>query len=192
MMNKKLISVLVGMMLVTAANAECVMRSSSLTKVAGKIEDLADVRPMLSPSFNNERKCSISARVQYHSKWETIYADYTGDPAIGDQELCVNAVEIGVRQFLATKEAKLLHSEQQMVCTDETPIVVRPVKVGEKIHASEVDPDPANPLAFAYKGTQCKWFVEANTERGGLYEWHGVICKTGRANADEWTVVDKF
>jgi hypothetical protein len=192
MMNKKLISLLVGTLLATAASAECVMRTSTLSKTTGKIEQIADIRPLLSPSFNNERKCSISARVLYHGKWENAYGDYTGDPAIGDQELCVNAVEIGVRQFLASQESKLIHSNEQMVCTDEEPIKVRPVQKGEVIRVSEVQPDPGHPELFNYNGTKCRWFVETDAGQGKLYQWRGIVCKTGRKDSDDWTVVDKF
>ena len=168
------------------------MRTTSVTKVVGQVDDIANIRPLISSSFNNQRKCSISARVQYKGAWHTVYSDYTGDPAIGDRELCVNAVELGVRQFLASKEAKLLHSDQQMVCSDEPEIRNRPVQKGEVILLSEVTPHPERQGSFLYKGTECRWFVETTAGGKDLRQWQGVVCKIGRPGAEEWTVVDKF
>ena len=176
----------------SAALSECIMRTTSLTRVVGKIDDVADIRPLVSPSFNNERRCAISARVLYRGNWHTVYSDYTGPVEVGDRELCVNAVELAVRQFLASKEAKLLHSEQQMVCSDEPEIKVRPVQKGEVVRISEVLPHPEKQAAFALKGVECRWFIEPAGSGTNYYRWQGVVCRTGRRDSGEWTVVDKF
>lgn len=193
-MTKKILMLM--LMLVTApAYGECIMRSSSTLKVVGTIDGITEIKPLASISPDNKYLCTISAKVLYHGKWETIYSSYTGDPAIGIDEICVNAVELGVRQFLADKEARKFVSEQQMVCSDETITAQRPVRVGEIIQESEVLPDPAHPGTFQYKGTTCRRFVETSAapeNPSELYQWHGVICKTGRKNANEWSVADKF
>jgi hypothetical protein len=194
-MNKNLITLLLATSMLVGLNAqaECILHSTSVSKVVGKVDEIADTRYMVGSTFNNERKCSTSSRVQYHGQWETVYGEYTGDPSIGDQELCLNAVELSVRQFLASKEDKLTHFEQQMVCTDEEPIKLRPVKLGEVIRESEVQPDPDNTFLFQYKGATCKRFIEPGTREGrDLYLWHGVICKLGRRDSDNWTVLDMY
>jgi hypothetical protein len=184
-------AMVVGLFVSTAAHSECVMRTSSLTKVVGKLSQIADIRPMVSPSFNGELKCSVSVRVEYKGQWFTAYGDYTGDPQIGQDELCVNAVEIAARQFLASKEAKLLHSDQQMICSDEPAIKQRSVEKGEIIRLSEITLHP-DKRPFTYKGTECKWFIETTVVTNDLYQWNGVVCKTSRPGSDDWTVVEKF
>jgi hypothetical protein len=172
--------------------ADCVMRTTALTTVQGKIDDIGDYVPMVGPAPNNQRECSISARVQYKGQWYTAYGKYAGPATIGDQELCLNALEIGVRQFLASKETKVVVNDQQMVCSDEPEIKIRPVQIGEVIHKSEVLPDPDHLLYFYNKGIPCKWFVEASGSGTDYRKWKGIICKTGRKDSDEWLVVDKF
>ena len=173
-----------------SAQAECVMRSTSLTKVVGKLDDIADIRAMTFPAANGEVRCSISVRVLYKGRWDTTYGEYTGPAEIGDQDLCVNAVEIAARQFLASKESKLLHSEQQMFCSDEEPIKVRSVQKGEVIKLSEVMLNTKKP-EFLYKGALCKWFTETTTKGSDLYQWNGIICRLN-PKVEDWTVVDKF
>lgn len=190
-MKVSIVIVMIALSLSSAVHSECVMRTSSLAKVAGKLDQIADIRPLVSPSFNGELKCSVSVRVAYKGQWFTAYGDYTGDPKIGQEELCINAVEIAARQFLASKEAKLLHSDQQMVCSDEPEIKVRPVEKGEVIRLSEVNLQPGKP-PFLYKGSECKWFIETTVDAKDLYQWNGIVCRTGRASSDDWTVVDKF
>ena len=184
-------ALLIGLSISCAAHSECVMRTSSLTKVVGKLDQIADIRAVATPTFNGELKCSVSLRVEYKGQWFTAYGDYTGDPAIGERELCVNAVEIAARQFLASKEAKLMHSDQQMFCSDEPEIKVRPVNKGEVIRLSEVSINHDKP-SFNYKGAECQWFVETTIGAKDLYQWNGIVCKTGRPGSDDWTVVDKF
>ena len=180
----------IGLALAFSAQAECIMRTTSLTKVAGKLDGFADIVPMVSNAGNGEIKCSISMRVQYHMAWYVAYGDYTGLATVGTEELCVNAVEIAARQFLASKEAKLMYSDQQMVCSDEAPIKVKSVQKGDVIKLSEVILNPNKP-DFAYKGAQCKWFVETTTKGNDLYQWNGVVCRLN-PNTDDWNVVDRF
>jgi len=190
-MKASIATLAIGLSVSSVVHSECVMRTSSLTKVAGKLDQIADIRPLLSPSFNGELKCSVSLRVAYQGQWFTAYGDYTGDPKIGQEELCVNAVEIAARQFLASKEARLLHSDQQMVCSDEPEIKVRPVEKGEVIRLSEVNLRSDKPTFF-YKGAECKWFIETTVAAKDLYQWNGIVCRTGRPSSDDWSVVDKF
>lgn len=171
-----------------AAQADCVMRSQTLTKVVGKIDDIADAMAGYGPSFGGNAHCSVKARVLYKGSWHDVYGDYEG-PDVGRQEMCDNATEIAVRQFLATKEAKLLHDSRQMWCSDEDPLKVRTVQKGERIKISEVKPHPnANKQAFMYKGKECRWFIEDSVKTNDLYVWQGVACKVD----DDWIVVDKF
>ncbi len=176
------------MALAFAAQAECIMRSSSLTKVVGKISDIADTTALYGPSSKDEWACSIRSRVLYKGEWFTIFGEYTG-PDVGRQDMCDNAVEITVRQFLASKEAKLLHSEQQMICSDEEPIKIRPtVKKGESVRLSEVRLNP-NERMFARQGKECYWFIESSVKKDDVYQWNGIVC---RQDGDSYIVVDKF
>jgi len=177
-----------GIAMSFAAQADCIMRTTSLTKVVGKIDEIADIRGMATASSNQETKCSISARVQYKGQWHTVYGDYTGPTEVGDQELCVNAVEISVRQFLASKESKLMHVEQQMTCSDEEPIKTHSVNVGDVIRLSEVVPHPDKP-SFINKNRVCRWFIEDSIKKNDTYLWQGVVCLQ---RGDDWIVVDKF
>lgn len=174
-----------------SAQADCVMRSTSVTKVVGKLDNIADINALTFPASNGEIKCSVSVRVQYEGKWYTTYGEYTGQAEVGDHELCVNAVEVAARQFLASKEPKLMHSEQQMFCSDEEPIKVRSVQKGEVIKLSEVVLNPAKPK-FMYKGALCMWFTEITTKSNDLYQWNGIVCQLNPKVDSEWRVVDKF
>lgn len=191
-MKKNIISLAIVALFVTNVNAECIMRSSSTTSQDGMLDDVADVRTLVSPTFNNERKCSVNMRLKYKNKWYTAFGEYTGNPNLGNEKLCMLAVRRGGEQFLASNEVKMLHNEQQMFCTDEPEITVRPVQVGEKIRVSEVAPHPIQKAPFLYKGAECFWFVESSMKADKLHQWQGILCKTGRPNSDEWTVVDKF
>ena len=186
---KQAIAIL-GIAVAVTANAECIMRTSSLTKVAGKLDAIADIVPIVSPVVNSEVKCSVHLKVQYHNKWETAFGEYTGPQEVGTEELCVNAVEIAARQFLASKEAKLMHSDQQMVCSDDVPIVTRSVNIGETVKLSEVIINPQK-SEFMYKGALCKWFVETTTKGNDLYQWNGVVCRLD-PRSDDWVILDKF
>jgi uncharacterized protein YcfL len=170
----------------------CVMRSTAHTQVTQKLEELADIRPMVTSVGNNAHKCSITARVQFKQAWYTVYGDKTDSLSMSQGDLCIGALEDAVMTFLAGKEPASMTSEQQMICTDEPAIKTRPVEKGERIRISEVKPHPAKPTSFPYKGTECKMFVEQGVRNNMLYEWQGVACKTGRNGGDEWTVLDKF
>lgn len=185
----KIKPILIGLaaFVAVSANAECIMRTSSITKVVGKIDAITDTKALYGPSVTEDYTCSISARVQYKGEWFTIFGEYTG-PDVGRQDMCDNAVELGVRRFLASKEAKLLHSDQQMICSDEAPIKVKHVSRGDMIKLSEVKQHPGK-APFMYKGLDCRWFVENSAKNNDVYQWTGVVCKTG---PDSWTVIDKF
>ena len=189
-MNKKLLAVLIGTLMATSAASECVLRTNATTRVIGKIDDIADIQPFAVAGFNGERKCSIRARVLYKGAWHTIFSDYSGK--VSDQDLCRNAVEIGVRQFLAGKEDTKVVAENTMVCSDEPEIKPRPVQKGEIVRISELLPHPDQPKAFPWKGVECRYFLEATGQGTNYYRWTGIVCRTGRNGADEWTVVDKY
>ena len=181
---------LLGIVIALSANAECIMRTTSITKVEGKLDAFADIVPLMGPEIKGSVKCSIKMRVQYHGKWESAFGEYTGPVSVGYEELCVNAVELAVRQYLASKEAKIMNSDQQMVCSDDVPIEVKPVAIGDNIKLSEVTINPAK-RDFMYKGAQCKWFIETTTKDTDLYQWNGVVCRPNPRN-DVWVVLDKF
>lgn len=189
-MNKKLLAVLIGSLIATGAAAECILRSNATTQITGKVDDIADIQPFNVVKFNGERACTIRARVLYKGAWHTIFSDYTGKAS--DQDLCVTAVRLGVQQFLATQESTKIASEQTMVCSDEPEIKPRPVQKGELVRISEVLPHPDQPRPFMHKGIECRYFLEATGQGTNYYRWTGIVCRTGRNGADEWTVVDKF
>lgn len=176
------------------AETECVMRSSSTLKVAGQIGDIAEIKPLLSPVVDGKRKCSISAKVAYKGNWYLIYGDYIGPVTIENEDLCINAVELAVRQFLASKEAKQFNTESLMVCSDEPVKSVHTVQIGDRVTASQILPDERNPALFTRQGTTCRYFIEVNPRPDGkdLEQWRGIVCKTGRPDLDEWTVISKI
>ena len=189
-MNKKLLAVLIGTLMATSAAAECIMRSNATSQITGKIDDIADITPFAVAGFNGERKCSIRARVLHKGAWHTIFGDYSGNA--NEQELCRNAVTLGVKQFLASKAETKVVSENTMVCSDEPEIKPRPVQKGELVRISEVLPHPDQPRAFLHKGVECRYFLEATGQGTNYYRWTGIVCRTGRNGSDEWTVVDKY
>lgn len=193
-MKKKFLVLMLAATMSAPAYSECIMRSTSTMKVSGVINGITDYKTIVTPVSDHETNCSLRARVLYHGKWETIYADYTGETSIGELELCTNAAELGVRQFLDSKEEKKVYSDQKMVCSDEdTP--PQPVKVGDIVKESDVKPDPEASYPFPYKGTTCRRFIETvGTEKDptDLHKYHGTICKEGRRTANTWVVMEKF
>ena len=188
-MKKTLLAI--GLALSFSANAECIARTSSLTKVTGKITNITDARAMYAPSFDGEAKCAIRARVEYKNEWYTVFGEYTG-PDVGRQDMCDNAVEIAVRQFLASKEAKMLHTDQIMICSDEKPIQVKPIVMkGQVVRLSEVRLEPGK-QPFTYKGVICNWFIETSLFGKELVQWKGIVCLLDSRVPDAWTVVEKF
>lgn len=193
-MKKKLLVLMLAATMSAPAYSECIMRSTSTMKVSGVIEGITDLTPVVTTVSNHETNCSMRARVLYHGNWETIYADYTGETSIGEIELCTNAAELGVRQFLASKEDKKVYADQKMVCSDENS-PPQPVKVGEIVQESDVKPDPTASYPFPYKGTTCRRFIETEgtvKDPANLRQYHGTICKTGRVTANTWVVMEKF
>jgi uncharacterized protein YcfL len=170
----------------------CTMRSTAHTQITQTLEDVADIRPMITSVGNNAYKCSITARVQYKQAWYNVYGENTDSLSVSQNDVCLAAVKDAMVTFLAGKESTTVTAEQQMVCTDEPAIKTRPVEKGERIRISEVKPHPAKPTSFPYNGTECKMFIEQGVRNSMLYEWQGVACKTGRNGGDEWTVLDKF
>jgi hypothetical protein len=125
----------------------------------------------------------------YDNKWESIAGGATG-LAENVNDVCAQAVKSGAEELIGNKET-LIHTEVQNYCTNEKPIETRPVKVGEVIHQSEVVPDPDSLGAFPYSGTMCRRFVVTSNDTA-LITKRGVICSTGRASDDLWTVVDLY
>jgi hypothetical protein len=189
-MKTKILTMLIISLFAVNADAECIMRSTTAAKDVSRVAALSDIKPVVTPISEHKIKCSITARVLYNHKWETIYGDNEGMRG-NDDEVCTIAVEKGVEQFTDLKESQI-HSEQQVVCTDEEPIEVKPVHIGEVVRQSEVRIDPDSLVLFPYNGTMCKKFIEPEMIGGKLRTWKGVICQTGRVSEDRWAVVDKY
>ena len=80
--------------------AECILKAETFENV-GKIDKLSeDIQWKVIPWFDKSRKCTISIKVLYENVWNTIDSDYVGPVGLGDEDICIRAIELGVRQFL--------------------------------------------------------------------------------------------
>jgi hypothetical protein len=175
----------------SVANAECILRTTSVTKVTGHIDEIVEIKPIVTPTSKTEKSCSITARVLYKAKWYSVMDSYTGANELDDVERCTNAVELSVRRFLASMESPSMHNEQQMVCSEEPELKYRKVKIGDVVQIAEVAPHPTSTATFTHKGAMCRWFVEDRPNTST--PWQGIICKQNQdPKANNWVVVDKF
>jgi hypothetical protein len=168
-------------------NAECVGRTTTSIDTTNKMDALADIKPVMTPAGPGKVKCSITARVLYHLQWYTTAGEAVGNDD-GTDTVCIDAIEMGVRQFLASREV-VVHAGTQQVCTDEKLLTVRPVVIDEIINQSEVLPDPEMPKYFEWHDKVCQKFVQ----HVGHDTYKGVICKVADYGTySAWKVVDLY
>jgi hypothetical protein len=186
-MKTKLLTLTLLALFATNASPECVGRTTTSIETTNKMDAFSDVIPVMTPMANGKMKCSITARVLYKLTWYTTAGEAVG-PDDGTANVCVDALEYGVRQFLATRES-VVYAGTQQVCTDEKLITVRPVEKGEIIRQSEVQPDPDMPRYFEWKDKVCAKFIQ----NVGRSTYKGVICKVADYGTySAWKVVDLY
>lgn len=182
---KKLAALAIAALISTSAFAECFYSSRVSVQVPYKVDEIDHVAYMHSPNT-----CTVTARVKYRNKWHTI-AGKAEDRVRPSMEICDMALTFAIKDFLLRANSKSIDAEQEMICTDLPTTRLRPVQKGEIIRASEVNPHPTRP-DFINNGRECRWFTETESDHlGRLNSLNGVICKVGRANADQWYVVGK-
>lgn len=179
------IAVIVASLIATSAFAECFYSSRVATQIPYKVDDIDHVAYMHGPNT-----CTVTARVMYRSAWHTIAGKAT-DQIKPSMEICDMALTHAIKDFLLRANSKSIDAEQEMICTDLPTVKLRPVDKGEIIRVSEVRPHPTR-MPFINNGNECRWFVESEVDHlGRVQSINGVICKIGRANADQWYVVGK-
>lgn len=172
----------------TVASAECYMRSATSLTAKVDVQRLVDQRYMVVPTIAGKR-CSATFRIQINNQWFDGYGDYEWADETNDAAACKIAVELGKKDIITQNFERQVAGKQEMVCSDEPPIVEKPVQVGEVIRESQVMPHPGKPKPFKYRGTNCKWYIETDAKGTDMYQWQGVICEV-RPGA--WKVLDKF
>lgn len=186
--------VLAGAIVATNANAECFMRSATGIKKTLEVQRIDVINQMVVPNPAGEgNTCSVIFKLQVNAQWLTGYGSYDMAPGETEAQGCKVALELGKRELLDQHEDSLgstvLQTEKQMVCSDERGLDVKPTEIGDRVRESQVQPDPRRPEPFYHTGTICKRYIETSFEEGGLYQWHGVICKLAE---DTWVVTDKW
>jgi hypothetical protein len=170
----------------TFAQAECYYTSATTVRVNSTVEAVDSVKYMAGNGM-----CSVTARVMYRKQWHNIMGMAT-NPTRAQQDLCLDALESGVRDFIARQEGKRVEAHEQMACTDMPQTQeLKEVKKNDIISVSQVQPHPKRP-AFVYQGAQCRWFVETALDGDNFRQMEGVICRIGRPDQDRWIVVDKW
>lgn len=169
------------------ALAECYYTSATTSAVPDKIDEVDNVIAM-----HGNNTCTVSARVSYKRVWYNIVGRSTNVETFKNTEdLCFNALEMGIRDFLFRMSGKRISAQQQTVCTDLQQVDIKPVQVGDVIKVSEVQPHPTRKQFINQDGHECRWFIEALPKAGEMLTASGVICRVGRLDADKWLVVDK-
>jgi len=176
----------------SAMSAECFFRSTTGSKVTGTLSLVSDIKYWITPTLNKQKKCIATFKALDDKKqWHNGVGEYTFSTSVSDDDGCALAIEQGKAELINRVYGSLVDSTSEMVCNETEPPKTRPVQIGEEIQISDVSIHP-NKQPFKYKGTFCQWFVETSVSDKDLYQWQGIVCKTGRPGLDTWTVVDKF
>jgi hypothetical protein len=187
---------IIAAMLCTSAQAtmaaECYYRSTTGSKAQGTVSMISDVRNWVTPAMNGQKKCIATFKALDEKKqWHNGAGEYVFLTSVSEDKACGLALERGKAELTDRIYGNSINSVNEMVC-DEAPLPkTRPVQIGEVIQISDVTIHP-NKQAFVHKGAYCNWFVETSVTEKELYQWQGIICKTGRPGVDTWTVIDKF
>lgn len=174
----------IALIISTAANADCYIRSNTLSSTQDTIERRTDVQNTVVPLPSAQYRCTATFRAQINKKWydaegQAIHSDRT--------QACVQALNSGSVKILTLVSGKSLTVEEEMVCTDQSLPKTRTVKIGETIRESEVNIDHQWPQPKRLNdGYVYKSFVEPKTN-GQLAR--GIIVQI---NQTDWLVVDKW
>ena len=190
-MSMKILTAAVLASVALNASAGCMLRSHATSTVVGKIDEIADIRYVIGPgSHPFTTLCTITGRVRYANQWHNIEAFYQGPSESSKDDLCYFAVELGVKEFIATKSGTVHRGTSQMYCTDEEEIKVKKVEVGDMVKLSEVELHRTFANQYDKHGRECRFFVEDGMRFFRIYRWTGLMCQVN--NGIYWQVVDKF
>lgn len=190
----KLPRLLIALTLVSGsaiADADCYLRSASVSRAAARIERMADLQYALLPAEGNQMRCRVTFRALIDNQWHTAEGENVGPAKQDSAQICSQALNIARSTTLVRVSDVSTQMAQEMVCTDQPiPKVRESVAAGEAVRESELQPHPIYRRPFSYRGSMCKWFVESRPDSGRVDMNQGVICKAPNDNA--WRVVDKW
>lgn len=176
--------------LTTSAYADCYLRSITVNEMKARIQRKSDAQREVVFLGNGMARCTVTFRVQINNAWYTAQGRADGDVKLGEAQLCAQAEDGSRARILQDVGGMETSVSQEMVCTDQELPKWKPVKKGDTVRESEVAPDPDYRESFAYRGMECRRFLETVTYGvGGLVQNKGVIC---RIRNDEWFVFDKW
>jgi hypothetical protein len=191
MVYKNKLSGLLILLLAGTANAECYMRSTTISQLTSSIERTADQQRDIIPQANGAFKCRISFRALIDNKWHTAVGEEIGDAQASLDQTCAKATSAARVTILESVSGNRVTGNQEMICTDKPmPGSRQNVSVGDIIWESEVQPHPVNRNPFKYRGSVCRWFVESTPQVGRIDLNQGIICRNLAEKV--WKVVDKW
>jgi hypothetical protein len=191
MVYKNKLSGLLIVLIAGTANAECYMRSATVSQLNSSIERTADQQRDIIPQGNGGFKCRISFRALIDNKWHTAFGEEIGDARASLDQTCAKAMTAARVTILESVSGTRVTGNQEMICTDKPMPESRPnVSVGDMLWESEVQPHPVNRNSFSYRGSVCRWFVESKPQIGRVDLSQGIICRSLAEKV--WKVVDKW
>jgi len=187
----KLLILLVTAGVCSSAMAECYMRSATVKESKSTVTRIADIKRYVTPVDAEHFKCTVGFRAEVNHVWQTGEGQSIGTNGDSIDTVCTQALDSARSYLLARVSNGKMLNEQEMICTDRPDPEVKSVKIGDIVQISELAPHPQKPDFFAYRGAQCRWFVETdvNLVARDLFQWQGIACNVRKG---EWQVIDKF
>lgn len=173
------------------AQAECYIRSSTLSEHDARVEKTADVQNTFVRLSSGQMRCTSTFRVLIKGTWYTAEGQAIVAADVDQAQACAQAQNSGRVRLLQSVSGKQLTVQEEMICTDqEMPKIRTAVKVGDVVKESEVQPDPLWPQSQKFAdGNVCRRFVESNLVGVDMSRSKGVICQVSES---AWKVVDKW
>lgn len=174
------------------AATECFFRSAVKSNAIGSLEMISDVKQWITPASNGQKKCIVTFKALTPDKqWHNGVGEHVFSALKSDKAGCAIALEQGKAELVNRLFGSSVSGVGEMICNETPEHKTRPVQIGEVVKLSDVSIHPNKP-PFKYKGAFCHWFVETSVTDKDMYQYQGIICKTGRPDAETWTVIDKF
>lgn len=175
----------------TGADAECYMRSTTVSQLNSAIERTADHQRDIVPQANGSFKCRISFRAFIDNKWHTAVGEEIGIANASLDQTCAKATSASRVTILESVSGTRVTGNQEMICTDRPMPKSQPtVSLGDTVWESEVQPHPINKRPFNYRGSICQWFIESKPGLEKIDLSQGIICRNPAEKV--WKVVDKW
>jgi hypothetical protein len=172
------------------AQAECYVRSSTLTESRDAIEKIADAQNTFVRLSSGQMRCTSTFRVLIKGTWHTAEGQAIVPEGTSEAQACARAQNSGKITILQQVSGKSLTLQEETVCTDQNLPKTRTVKEDEIVRESEVVPDPAWPNTKRMRdGNVCRKFVESDMRGVEMRRTRGVICQVSET---DWKVVEKY